>query len=338
VKRIILAITVGLVGLTWCIARETTAMKRQSVDAAIEDIRVDGRWVQRLWCENDKLLLSVSGPAVVDLYAKKAPGLIGRAVFRGSDDEPRLAKHDELVPLTPQDDGSGAAGWVCSLDASDRKNFIRPWGYNSFSDDSSRPGYGARTGFQVQSHWDGRVYCDAVFGNIPTPGGHIQGTLAFEMRPGEGFVRMRLGAPGPYYNRRSEKAKQFRGLRIGLAMARLAGEKVSRGKGYISVYAENPEGPAKKIGLGLIYDTTRYKAYVETKKDRVIYFQYEPIKHYAVPMWLVAGWDGDGSATSASQWERHVKRLAEQFAREQQVRPGAARDPRPAQVAAIWMP
>ena len=28
------------------------------------------------------------------------------------------------------------------------------------------------------------------------------------------------------------------------------------------------------------------------------------------------GWDGDGSATSADQWEAHVKELAEMFAAE----------------------
>jgi hypothetical protein len=51
----------------------------------------------------------------------------------------------------------------------------------------------------------------------------------------------------------------------------------------------------------------------------VLYFEYEPIKQYQVPMRLLVGWDGDG-LTSASQWEAHVQVQAGAFGAAQQAR------------------
>jgi len=320
--RFVFVSVVVLAGSPCCLAQENTPMKSSPVDAAIEDLNVDGRAIQRLWLENDKLLLSVSGPAVIDIYAKTTSKPIGRELFTGADDEPRRPDSSHLVPLTPQGETCGGGAWCCSTDAADRRKLLRPWGYNSFTSDRDKPGYGARTGFQVQRVRDGVQYADAVFGNIETPAGGIQGTLVFRLRGGENIVRMRLGAPGPYYWRGSDEAKEFHALRIGFALAKLCGkEQVARGDDYLAAYGEPDDGPAKKVGLAVIYDPAHCKGYTETSQDggnRVLWFDYEPVKRYSIPMWLLAGWDGDGSATGSRQWQAHVKKLTKQFQEEQQ--------------------
>ncbi len=308
-----------LAGHACCFAQENQKMKSPAVDAGIEDLQVGGREIQRLWWENDKLLFALSGAGVVDVYAKTDPRRIGREVFTGATDEARAPKHPNLIALTPQGETCGAAAWVCSVDAANRKKLLRPWGYNSFTNDARRAGYGARTAFQARRPREGKIYCDAVLANIKTRAGPVHAFLAFDTRPGENFIRMRLGSPDRLYRRRGSdpQAEKFKNFRIGIGMAKLPGEKaVRRGDNYIAIFADNPSGEATKVALALVYDKTNYKGYIETTQDggnRAVYFAYEPRKNFSIRMWLVVGSDIDGSASSATQWEKYVKGLAGKF-------------------------
>jgi len=296
---------------------QTAPSNERPLDAAIEDLEVQGRNIQRLRWENDLLLFSLSGPAVLDVYAKRQPGLIGRKIFTGSKDEDRKAKHPNLVQLTPQGDTCGAAAWLISLNTSDRESPIRPWTYNSFTDDSSKPHYGAHCGFNAYTHLPDRLICEGIWGRIPAGSTHVRGTLSFDTRPGDHFVRMKLGAPGWLFTRNDPEWQKRDEIRIGLGMAVLDGEKdVRRGANYLTVYAEPSDGAARSVGLAVIYqraDGAAELARTADGRNRVLYFAYKLERYFNVPLWLAVGWDGDGSCTSADQWQRYVETLAERF-------------------------
>lgn len=298
-------------------AEEPAASPANSAtDAAIETLSVRGRSVQRLWWENDKLLFAVTGPAALDIYAKRGPGLIGRSIFTGQADQPRQPRTAGLVPLSPEAT-TAAISWVASMDCSDRAKPIRPWTYNSFSDDSGKRGYGSRSGMQVHTLHSDYIYTDCIFGGIRAGKEFIRGGLGFETRAGDGFVRMRLAAPSVIFDRNDDAAAAtFADFRVGVALAKLPGQAdVRRGKNYLAVFAKPTTGTAKAIGLAVIYHPARFTDYVATDADggaHLLYFTYEPRKNFGVPMAIVAGYDGDGSANSPDEWEKHVQQVAEQ--------------------------
>ena len=46
----------------------------------------------------------------------------------------------------------------------------------------------------------------------------------------------------------------------------------------------------------------------------MLLFSCQPRRFFGVPLWVAAGCDAAGSATSAEQWEKNVIKLAESFA------------------------